>query len=104
VAPDAKPVIEVGGERFSSDEPLPVAWQNAPGNRYDWVGVYQAAVSGEQNYSAWSYIGARSAGTMQLAAENAAQAWPLRPGRYVARLLLDDGYALLAKSAPFAVD
>jgi len=49
-------------------------------------------------------LGARSTGAMQLTAENAERGWPLRPGRYVARLLLDDGYAVLAESASFAVD
>jgi hypothetical protein len=29
--------------------------------------------------------------------------WPLPPGRYVARLLADDGFELLAESEPFAI-
>jgi len=49
-------------------------------------------------------LGAGSTGAMQLTAENAERGWPLRPGRYVARLLLDDGYAVLAECASFAVD
>lgn len=30
-------------------------------------------------------------------------AWPLPPGRYELRLLLDDGYGSVARSAPFTV-
>lgn len=104
VAPDAKPSVSVAGERFASGEPLPVVWQNAPGNRYDWIAIYEADATEKQKYRAWGYVGAQSSGDMQLSAANSQDGWPLPPGRYVARLLLDDGYALLAESAPFVVD
>jgi endonuclease/exonuclease/phosphatase family metal-dependent hydrolase len=104
LAPEAKPAVTVTGERFARGEPLPVAWQNAPGNRHDWIGVYEADAAENQDYRAWGYVGARSSGDMQLSASNSQDGRPLSPGRYVARLLLDDGYALLAESAPFVVD
>ena len=43
VAPDAKASIEIAGRRFAVGEPLPLAWQNAPGNRHDWVDVFETA-------------------------------------------------------------
>ena len=42
-------------------------------------------------------------GELQLDASNAGWGWPLAPGSYVMRLLLDDGYEVLAESAPFDV-
>lgn len=104
VAPDATPSVSVTGNRFASGEPLPVVWQNAPGNRYDWIAIYEVNAAEKQKYRAWGYIGARSSGHMQVSAGNSQDDWPLAPGRYVARLLLDDGYALLAEAAPFVVD
>ena len=41
---------------------------------------------------------------MQLSSATAEEGWPLPPGRDVVRLLLDDGFGLLAQSAPFIVD
>jgi endonuclease/exonuclease/phosphatase family metal-dependent hydrolase len=104
VAAEAQPSVAMEGEHFAADAPLPVAWQHVPGNRYDWIAVYEVGTARKEAYAAWSYLGARSSGRLELTAENAEQGWPLQPGQYVARLLLDDGYALLAESAPFTVD
>ena len=104
LAPYTKPTLEVGGQTFASGEPLPITWRNGPGNRYDWIGVYEAAATEKQSYLAWNYINARSSGEMQLSAASAREGWPLPPGRYVARMLLDDGYGLLAESAPFTIE
>ena len=104
VAPDAKPSIEIAGQRFANGEPLPLAWQNAPGNRHDWVGVFEATGPDERRFLTWGYVDARSSGEMQLSSATAEEGWPLPPGRYVVRLLLDDGFGLLAESAPFFVD
>jgi hypothetical protein len=35
--------------------------------------------------------------------KRAAGAWPIKPGRYDVRLLVDDGYTRAAVSAPFEV-
>lgn len=100
VAPDARPSLALAGERFASGDPLPLVWRNGPGNRYDWIAVYEPGATEGQSYRTWSYVGASSSGEMQLSARNVREGWPLPPGRYVARFLLDDGYAVLAESAP----
>jgi hypothetical protein len=40
---------------------------------------------------------------MTLDASHAVSGWPLAAGRYVARLMTDDGFELLAESAPFEI-
>ena len=104
LSPDAKPALEIGGRHFASGEPLPVAWRDGPGNRYDWIGIYEASSTKKQSYLAWNYLDARSSGDMQLSGANAREGWPLPPGRYLARMLLDDGYTVLAESGHFTVE
>jgi hypothetical protein len=42
LAPDALPTLEVAGDHFTVGEPLPFHWSGAPGNRYDWIGIFPA--------------------------------------------------------------
>ncbi len=102
--PAAGASLRVGAREFGVGDPLPFAWENAPGNRFDWIAVFDAGAPREsQDYRAYAYVRAESAGTLELGARTAVGEWPLPPGRYVARLLLDDGFALLAESAPFEI-
>ena len=104
-----RPAIEVIGTSFASGEAIPVAWNNAPGNRNDYVAVYSpgaAAQYEEGDYETglpWSYIDALPEGCQQLDASNAGWGWPIPPGSYVMRLMEDDGYDILAESASFVV-
>lgn len=103
--PGQAPTVEVGGVSFAQGEPLPIAWSNAPGNRLDWLGIFDAvAAKDSQNYVTYGYIRARSSGTMHLDRRTAEETWPLPPGRYVARLLEDDSFEVLAESASFIVE
>jgi len=103
--PEAAPSLGVAGSSFAVGEPLPLRWQNAPGNRNDWLAVFDADAPRDARSSlAWAYVGARSSGTLALAEPTAEAGWPLRPGRYVVRLLKDDGFELLAESSPFTVE
>lgn len=54
-------------------------------------------------YLTYGYVDARSSGRMLLGPETVEAAWPMPPGRYVARLLLDDGYEVLAETRPFSI-
>lgn len=103
--PEAAPSIRVEGSTFAVGEPLPLRWRDAPGNRNDWVAVFAAdAPRDTRDAAAWGYVAARSSGALALAAPTAEAGWPLAPGRYVVRLLKDDGFELLAESAPFTVE
>lgn len=109
LADGAQAAIEVRGQAFDAGQPIPLRWQNAPGNRNDYVAVYRpdAAAQYEAGEAEtglpWAYINALPQGELQLDASNAGWGWPLAPGSYVMRLLLDDGYEVLAESAPFEV-
>jgi endonuclease/exonuclease/phosphatase family metal-dependent hydrolase len=103
--PDAPPSLDVVGSSFAPGEALPIRWQNGPGNRNDWLAVFGASAPREdRNYLAWGYVGARSSGSLAMDAPTAEGGWPLPPGRYVVRLLKDDGFEVLAESSPFTVE
>lgn len=105
VDPGAEPSADVVGSHFARGEPLPIRWRNGPGNRNDWLAVFEAGAPRDaQDSLAWGYVGARSSGTLALGAPTAESGWPLPPGRYVVRFLKDDGFELLAESAPFTVE
>jgi endonuclease/exonuclease/phosphatase family metal-dependent hydrolase len=105
VDPAVAPAVELVGSRFARGEPLQIRWQNGPGNRNDWLGVFDAgAPRNAQDVLTWGYVRARSSGALALGAPTAESGWPLPPGRYVVRLLKDDAFELLAESSPFTVE
>lgn len=102
---DATPWLQIDGSRHAIGEPLPFVWQHAPGNRNDWIGIFDATASDDsEEYLTYGYVGARPSGRLQLGAETVEDTWPLPAGDYVARLMLDDGFVILAKSAPFTIE
>ena len=69
-----------------------VRWHNAPGYRRDWVGIWKRGDNDLYNdYLSFAYTGASVSGATTFTG--------LAPGRYVVRLMKDDGYAELAKSS-----
>lgn len=99
------PAVEVIGSSFESGEPIEVAWNNAPGNRNDYVAAYKPGVpSGYEDGLAWTYVHAMPEGRMSLDDKSSEWGWPLEPGSYVIRLMKDDGYEQLAESAVFTVE
>ena len=85
------------------------SWQNAPANRWDWLGVYKApADPANDYYLIWQYTGGASAGTVHgmpagtlamdgTTAEGAP--WPLPPGKYQVLYLLADAYESVAQAS-----
>jgi hypothetical protein len=103
--PDAVPSVAVDGASFAEGDPLPIRWENGPGNRNDWIGIFDANVFGDdQDILTYAYVGARCFGALTMAASTTEGGWPIPAGRYVARLLKDDGYEVLAESSPFTVE
>ena len=102
-AKDAKPDVAVSKARYATGEPIVVTWRKAPGNRWDWVGVYKASTDPEREGSLlWSHTETAIDGKAVLDATNEGEGWPLLPGDYVACLLYDDSAKVLA-SVPFTV-
>ncbi len=83
------PVIALG-------EPIDVSWTSAPGNRWDWIGIYRRGADPDVAwYLLWSYTDATIEGSVTLD-EHAEGKFPLPPGKYTAMLLVDDAYESVA--------
>ncbi|MEP6972911.1 MAG: endonuclease/exonuclease/phosphatase family protein [Actinomycetota bacterium] len=104
--------VEASGDRthvstarstYGVGDPIRVRWSNAPGERWDWVGVYpRGADPNIDTYLTWFYTHTSIQGSGTLDAESYGP-WPLPPGRYSVFLLADDGYRVLAR-AVFVVE
>jgi endonuclease/exonuclease/phosphatase family metal-dependent hydrolase len=100
---EAKPEITLSQSRLTPGEPIVVTWRGAPGNRWDWVGVYKMSASPERESSLlWRHLGTAIEGTATFDATAEGGGWPLPPGDYKVYLLEDDSDRALA-SAPFTV-
>jgi endonuclease/exonuclease/phosphatase family metal-dependent hydrolase len=94
---DERPRIRTSRRVYRPGQPIRLRWSGMPGNKYDWVGVYRATRPLDlYGYYGFSYIGALPAGRLSMTTDDLGK---LAPGRYVAGLFLDDGYALLARTS-----
>ncbi len=96
-----QPRLVVKQESADCETGLVAKWNNAPGHRYDWLGVFGPDDSEPR---AWLHIDAAIDGEVCLDANSLTGTWPSPPGRYVLRLMLDDSYQLLAESATFQIN
>ncbi len=94
LARDAVPTVVLGKRSFTPGEAIRASWRAAPGDRFDWLGLYRAGDPDQENYLAFLYTGATVAGTAVF--DRATIGGRLKPGTYEVRLMRDDGYALLA--------
>ena len=102
--------------RYGVAEPVGVTWSNAPGNRWDWLGIFKAtdaAVptdgsipddSGDYLLYEYTRTEVEGHGTFSKSSQTGSGTWPLPPGRYEVRLMLDDGYRTVARSRPFTIE
>ena len=106
-----KDVYEVG-------ERIEVRWRAAPGYRWDWFAPFapgrgpaqnaedcNAGYCGNGHYLLYGYTGSRIQGSATLGPKSfpGYVSWPLKQGSYEIRLLMDDGYRLLAISPTFKI-
>jgi endonuclease/exonuclease/phosphatase family metal-dependent hydrolase len=108
----SKSVYKVG-------EPITVSWTKAPGMKFDWLGIFtagdnagnphattcSAGTCGNGHYLIYEYTNAAIEGstTFGPASQVGYKTWPLGPGTYEIRLLLDDGYRSAASSPRFKI-
>ena len=93
----AIPSIATDKTTYAPGETITVTWANAPALRWDWIAVYAAGDPDLYNgYYAYLYTQATVAGSALL---DAAVLGDLPPGAYVVRLLLDDGYSVMAATS-----
>ncbi len=104
---------------YTTGEPIQVSWKNAPGMRWDWLAIYRpgdtdespvnssrtSGYGGNGHYLLYGYTHTAIEGSAAFNADSAPGylTWPLGPGIYEIRMLLDDGYRSLASSAPFKI-
>jgi hypothetical protein len=96
--PGAKPTLATDASVYEPGQSIQATWDLAPGNRWDWLGVYpRGADPTVASYQTWQYTLATVAGTTTLD-ESARGAWPLPSGKYTVYLLEDDNYVILARA------
>jgi hypothetical protein len=101
---DAVPQVEIIGESFAAGEGIDLRWANAPGHRNDYVVLAKVdGIAADEFDLPFAYVSARPHGSMRLDSSNAEWGWPPAPGTYVARLMKDDGYEVLAESGEFTI-
>lgn len=97
LARDARPRIRSSRRVYKPGQPIGLRWSGMPGNRFDWVGVFNARRTLDlYGYLGFSYLGALPNGRTSMTKADLGR---LAPGRYVAGLFLDDGYALIARTS-----
>lgn len=111
---DPRAELELSADRrtYERREPIELSWSQAPANRWDWLGVFEASASdpADDDYLIWAYAGGHAAGTVPpttvggatLGPESQGAQWPLPEGDYIVHYLLADEYDS-AGSAEFSV-
>ena len=98
VADNAQPELMAVNATVAPGKPIQVRWRNAPGDLRDWVGLYRAGEVDVTRYIAFAYTEASVSGKTELLVPE------LEPGEYELRLLHDETYVVLAKTAITIVD
>jgi endonuclease/exonuclease/phosphatase family protein len=94
--PGAAPEVETSEPSYGIGDPIAVAWHGAPGNRFDWIGIYKrGADPNTASYKGWLYTGGTIDGSAVFD-RSARGAWPLPAGKYTLYLLEDDAYNAIA--------
>jgi endonuclease/exonuclease/phosphatase family metal-dependent hydrolase len=102
-APDAPVDLRATATRVRTGEPIDVEWRNAPGNRWDWIGLYpRGSDPNVADYLGYLYTRTAIEGSVTFDAAATEITWPLPPGEYEVHYLVDDGYRSIAV-APFTV-
>jgi endonuclease/exonuclease/phosphatase family metal-dependent hydrolase len=103
VSPGARASVAVASDLLAEGEPIRVTWSDAPARRFDWVGIYPAGELDLYNsYLVFAYTEATVAGSYEFGVDDLGDEM-LAAGDYVAVLMSDDHYMILA-SAPFTVE
>jgi len=89
--------------------PVRISWTRAPGNNLDWVGLFrcQRTCGGPGSYLVYRYTHTDIEGTVTFGRHvylgEGSVSWPLPPGQYIARLLVDDSYHARGRSPRFRI-
>jgi endonuclease/exonuclease/phosphatase family metal-dependent hydrolase len=93
--PGGGPTLRVPAT-IAHGDPIRVSWTAAPGDRWDWIGIYRRGADPHvAYYLLWTYTDGTVQGSASLG-RDAVGRFPLPPGRYTAMLLVDDSYRPVA--------
>ena len=101
--------MKTDADIYHPGEGIRVSWNRAPGQHLDWIGLYRCRRTCDEpgSYLAYRYTHTRIEGSLTFSAAVApgegAPPWPLPPGEYVARLLVDDSYRVISQTPRFRV-
>jgi hypothetical protein len=98
--PGVETTVSTSEKAYARGEPIEVSWSDAPGNKWDWIGVYKrGADPNVAYYKNWLYTEATIAGSAKIDDTASGGPWPLPPGEYDVLLLADDSYKELARAS-----
>jgi hypothetical protein len=95
--PGQETSVTTGKATYKVGEAIDVSWYAAPANERDWIGIYHRG-DGPGKYLLWEYTKATVAGSAEMGEGTPGGPWPLEPGKYTVRLLIDDSYDSVAES------
>jgi hypothetical protein len=106
--PGTRPHMTTDRKVYRKGEPITVSWTRAPGNNLDWVSFFRcrATCAGPGGYTIYRYTDTAVVGSVRFGRDNYlnyGSVKKLEPGRYVARLLTDDGYHAIGVSPRFRI-
>lgn len=117
--PGTSPSVATDRSTYREGQPIRVEWAAGPGWKWDWLAVTRRGAGnvdvqatctggycGDADYLVWRYVDTAVQGSAVFDATTAregATTWPLKRGWYRVVFYFDDGYQLLAVSAPFRV-
>ncbi len=104
VLESTSPIVRRDKKSYVPGEAISITFTNGPANSKDWIGVYPEGVTpGAVSSTIWSYVDGTESGNAGLASGTIQFTSGLNAtGRYVAYLLSNDGYDVLA-SEPILV-
>jgi endonuclease/exonuclease/phosphatase family metal-dependent hydrolase len=108
--PGTRATVGTSRHVYRVGQPIRVRWTHAPGMGFDWIGIFRCSrvkCAGNGGYLLYTYTRTTIEGHGVIGPSSAtlegAVSWPLRPGRYVARLLVDDSYRSIGHSPRFRI-
>ena len=119
VEPGAQPTLQTTKSTYKVGEPIRVEWQDAYGMRLDWLSLTKPGSSdtapghddcttypcGNHRYLLFEYMDAQIEGSATFDADSPIGwgTWPLQPGNYEIRMMLDDHYRSAGSTEKFRV-
>ncbi len=87
--------VSINRQQVTIEELVSVSFEGAPGNEYDWIGIYKTDADNFDFYT-YAYLYGEKEGTIELY-------MPEEPGQYQLRMFVDDTYTGIAESEIFEV-